>query len=176
MTLHTNALWKTFTLVVRYPTNRKTAMESNREIINDLKDLLSIVNDGKEGYETASEATDKIELQGIFLRYSAQRALYASELKDHIATHGGKADNDNGGVLGALHRTWIDIKQTLSGNNDKAILNAVVSGEAKALQKYNGYIADYQDHADHIELLRRQRDGIEEAAHEMQSLMSARNQ
>ncbi len=150
-------------------------MESNREIITDLKDLLSTVNDGKEGYDTASEATDKIELKGVFLRYSAQRALYSSELKEHITAHGGNPDNERGGVLGALHRTWIDIKQTINGNDDKAILNAVVNGEVKALQKYNGYIADYGDHADHIELLRRQRDGIEEAAHEMQSLLSARN-
>lgn len=150
-------------------------MESKREIINDLKDLLSTVNDGKEGYDTASEATYKIELKGIFLRYSAQRALYSSELKEHIAAHGGNADNESGGVLGALHRTWTDIKGTLSGNDDKTILNAVVTGEVKALQKYNGYIADYADHADHIELLRRQRDGIEEAAHEMQSLLSARD-
>jgi uncharacterized protein (TIGR02284 family) len=150
-------------------------MESNREIINDLKNLLAIVNDGKEGYETASEATDKIELKGVFLRYAAQRALYASELKAHIATHGGNAENESGGVLGALHRTWIDIKQALSGKEDQAILDAVITGEVRALQRYNGYIADYADHADHIELLRRQRDGIEEAAHEMQSLLSARH-
>jgi uncharacterized protein (TIGR02284 family) len=148
-------------------------MESNKEIVNDLKDLLSIINDGKEGYETASETTDKIELQGVFLKYAAQRALYASEMKEHIATHGGTTDNETGGVLGVLHRTWIDIKQTLTGKGDKSILDAVVTGETTALEKYNKYIADYTDHADHIDLLRRQRDGIQEAIQEIHSLLSA---
>ncbi|TDO24775.1 ferritin-like domain-containing protein [Pedobacter duraquae] len=146
-------------------------MESNNEIISDLKDLLSIVNDGKEGYESASEATEKIELKGVFLKYSAQRALYASDLKAHIATHGGDAENESGGILGALHRTWIDIKQALSSKEDKAILEAIVTGETAAIEKYDKYIADYVDHADHLDLLRKQREGIQEALTEIQSLI-----
>jgi uncharacterized protein (TIGR02284 family) len=149
-------------------------MESNKEIIRDLKNLLAIVNDGKEGYESSSEATDKIELKGVFLRYAAQRALYASELSAHIATHGGNADNESGEILGAIHRTWIHLKQALSSKEDKAILDAVVTGETVALQTYNQYIADYSDHADHIDLLRRHRDGIMDALQEMHTLLSAR--
>ena len=56
-------------------------METNNEIISDLKGLVNIVNDGKEGYESASEATDSIELKGLFLKYSAQRAGYARPLR-----------------------------------------------------------------------------------------------
>lgn len=146
-------------------------MESNKEIISDLKDLLSIVNDGKEGYESASETTDKIELQGVFLKYSAQRAGYAEELRAHIAEHGADAENESGGVLGALHRTWIDIKQALSSKEDAAILDAIVTGETTALEKYDKYIADYIDHADHIDLLKRQRAGVDAAIDEIEALV-----
>lgn len=149
-------------------------MESNREIVRDLKELLAILNDGKEGYEKSSEATDKIELKGLFLKFSAQRAFFAEELKAHIATHGGHAENEKGGIIGALHRVWIDVKQALSNKEDKAILDAVATGEIAALQTYNRYIADYSDHADHIELLRRQRDGIQEALQEVYAMQSAR--
>jgi len=149
-------------------------MESNREIVRDLKQLLAILNDGKEGYETSSEATDKIELKGLFLKFAAQRAFFANELKDHIAAHGGRAENEKGGVLGAMHRAWIDIKQALSSKEDKAILDAVATGEIAALQTYNRFIADYSDHADHIELLRRHRDGIQDALQEVYVLQSAR--
>lgn len=144
-------------------------METNKEIISDLKELLSIVNDGKEGYESASEATDTIELQGVFLKYAAQRAAYAEELRAHIAVHGADAGNESGGVLGALHRTWIDIKQALSSKEDKAILEAVVTGEKAALDKYDEYISDYTDHADHIDLLKRQREGVLEALKEIEA-------
>jgi uncharacterized protein (TIGR02284 family) len=147
-------------------------MKSNKQIINDLKELLAIVNDGKEGFETSSEATDKIELKGLFLRFSAQRALYASELKEHIEKHGGSADNENGGLLGAIHRTWIDIKQAMSSKEDKAILTAVINGEKYALDKYNRLIADYEDHADHIQLLRSQRDGIITAIESVYTMLS----
>lgn len=150
-------------------------MESNREIVSDLKDLLSILNDGKEGYESACEATDKIELQGVFLKYAAQRAGYAEELRTHIATHGAVAENENGGILGALHRTWIDIKQALSSKEDLSILKAITTGEMAALEKYNHYIADYTDHADHLQLLQRQRDGILNAVKEIETLIVQRN-
>jgi uncharacterized protein (TIGR02284 family) len=149
-------------------------METNKEIISDLKELLSIVNDGKEGYETSSEATEKIELQGVYLKYAAQRAGYAEELRAHIATHGGDADNESGGVLGALHRTWIDIKQALSSKEDVAILEAIVTGEKAAIDKYDQYISDYVDHADHIELLKKQREGVLEALKEIESLLVQR--
>jgi len=147
-------------------------MKSNRQIIQELKELLLLVNDGKEGFETSSEATEKIELKGLFLRYSAQRALYASQLKDHIEKHGGKVDNEKGDLLGVLHRTWIDIKQALSSKEDKAILKAVITGERVALDKYNRLLADFDDHADHIALLRTQRDGIVEAMESVYEMMS----
>lgn len=144
-------------------------METNNEIINDLKGLVNIVNDGKEGYESASEATDSIELKGLFLKYSAQRAGYAMELKDHIALHGGDSDNETGGILGALHRTWIDIKQALSSKEDAAILSAIETGEKAAIEKYDKALDDYESHADHIELLQRQRTGILEALKEIET-------
>jgi len=149
-------------------------MESNKEIISDLKDLLSIVNDGKEGYESACEVTDNISLQGVFLKYAAQRMGYAEELKTHIATHGDLAENESGGILGALHRTWIDIKQALSSKEEVAILEAVVTGEKAAVEKYDKYISNYVDHADHLQLLTRQREGILNALKEIEELLVLR--
>lgn len=145
-------------------------MESKTEIISDLQGLVNILDDGKEGYETASEATESLELQGIFLKYSAQRAGYAQDLKDHIAKHGGNAQALTGGVLGVLHRTWIDIKQALSSKEDLAILSAVETGELAAIEKFDQCIMDYTTHADHLELLKRQRFGIAEALREIQEL------
>jgi len=144
-------------------------METNSEIISDLKGLVNIVNDGKEGYESASEATDSIELKAVFSKYAAQRAGYAVELKNHIKQHGGDSDNEEGGILGALHRTWIDIKQALSSKEDAAILGAIETGEKAAIEKYDQALEDYQSHADHIELLQRQRTGILEALKEIET-------
>ncbi|TDG36554.1 PA2169 family four-helix-bundle protein [Pedobacter changchengzhani] len=138
-------------------------MENNNEIISDLKGLISIVNDGKEGYESAAETTDSLELKGIFLKYAAERKIYELELKAHLATHGAESDNSEGGILGAIHRTWIDIKEALSSKEDVAILGAIETGEKAAIEKYDALLNHPSTHADHLELLTKQRTGIQDA-------------
>lgn len=144
-------------------------METNKKAIEDLKGLVNIVNDGKEGYLSASETTDSIELRDLFLRLSSQRVGYANELKHHITLHGGNSDNEDGGILGVLHRTWIDIKEALSSKEDAAILAAIETGEQAAIEKYDIVLEDYATHADHIGLLQKQRTGILEALKEIET-------
>lgn len=144
-------------------------METNQEIISDLKGLVNILNDGKEGYASAGEITESGELKAVFLKYSVQRAEYAAELKAHIAAHGGESDNEEGGILGALHRTWIDIKQALSSREDAAILDAIETGEKAAIEKYDKVLEDNTSHMDHLVLLQRQRTGILEALKEIET-------
>lgn len=144
-------------------------METNDKIIGDLKGLVNILNDGKEGYVSASEATRTPELKELFLHYASQRTTYADELKKHITLHGGHSENEEGGILGALHRTWIDIKEALSPNEDQAILGAIETGEKAAIEKYDKVLEDYRDHMDHVGILRRQREGILEALKEIET-------
>ncbi|MES2828819.1 MAG: PA2169 family four-helix-bundle protein [Bacteroidota bacterium] len=143
-------------------------MEHNSETISDLKGLINILNDGKEGYNSASETTEDLELKGLFLNFAVQRGLYADELKAHLEQHGGESDNESGGVLGALHRTWIDIKQAFSSKEDSAILGAIETGEKAAVEKFLAAISNPATHADHINLLQRQLDGISESLSQIQ--------
>jgi len=145
-------------------------MENNGTIISELKGLVNILNDGKEGYEAASAHTGTIELKGVFLKYSAQRAGYAMALKEHIQQHGGGSENEKGGLLGALHRGWMEIRQALSSSEDLAILSSVATGEQEALDKYDQLLVDPFTHADHLDLLKTQRAGIADALREIQAL------
>lgn len=147
-------------------------MENNKEIISDLKSLISTLNDGKEGYTSAAETTDNVELKAVFLEYAAQRKAYEEELKAHLLTHGEKSDNDGGGVLGALHRTWIDVKDALSGKDEASILKAIETGEQSAVDEYNKLTTDYATHSDHIQLLNKQKEGVTEALNKIKSLIS----
>ena len=145
-----------------------SSLKTKQEVINDLKDILQLVNDGKEGYQSAADATESPELKALFLKLSGERIVYAAELKDHIALHGEEAENEDGGILGGLHRTWLTIKQALSSKEDKAILTAITTGEKAAIEKYDECIADFADHADHLTLLTEQRDGIKAALAEIE--------
>lgn len=147
---------------------QSSSLKSKKEVINDLKEILELVNDGKEGYQTAADATDNLELKSLFLKLSGERIVYAQELKDHIALHGEETENDNGDILGGLHRVWLTVKQALSSKEDKAILQAITTGEQSAISKYDQCIADYADHADHMSLLKEQREGIHAALIEIE--------
>ncbi len=145
-------------------------MKTNDEIIEDLKGLVKIVNDGKEGYESAAEITESGELKTLFFGLSIERATYAADLKSQIATHGGESDNEEGGILGAIHRTWIDVKQAFTSHQNAAILDAITTGEKAAIKKYDEILADYTDHAYHYNLIRKQRDGIQAALSKIEIL------
>ncbi len=148
-------------------------MKNQNEIINDLKGLISILNDGKEGFKDAVTHVKSEELKATFMEFSNERAAYAEELKAHLLQHGAISDNDEGGVLGALHRSWLSIKEAFSSNEDAAILEAIETGEEAALDKYDAVLEDYQDHADHYSLLKKQRDGIQGDLNKIKALAFA---
>lgn len=155
---------------------QSSSLKSKDEVISDLKDLLELVNDGKEGYHTAAEATESPELKALFAKLSGERIVYAAELKEHIKAHGGTADNESGGILGGLHRTWLSIKEALSSKENSAMIETIITGEKTVIAKYDELIADFADHADHMELLKNQRDGIQTALNEIESKKSTYEQ
>ena len=154
---------------------RPSSLKTKEEVISDLKEILQLVNDGKEGYQSAAEATENAELKALFSKLSGERIVYAAELKEHLALHGEEANNEDGGILGGLHRTWLTIKQALSNKEDKAILIAITTGEKAAIEKYETCIADFADHADHMALLTDQRDGIKTALAEIEKRIIQQN-
>ncbi|SMC70470.1 PA2169 family four-helix-bundle protein [Pedobacter nyackensis] len=137
-------------------------METKTELISDLKRLINILNDGKEGYGVAGEATANSDLKAVFLKYSVQRAGFAQELSDHIAEHGGELDNAEESGSGPLS-AWLDVKQAISGKEDTAILAAIETAEQKAIESYDRVIKNIEIHKDHIVMLQRQRTGIQDA-------------
>ncbi len=145
-------------------------MKDQEQIVSDLKGLISILNDGKIGYKEAVENVESENLKSTFIEFSNQRSAYAQELKQHILLHGGESDNEEGGVLGALHRGWLDIKEVFTSKDDSAILEAIATGEKAALEKYDEVLENYRDHADHHAMLTKQRQGVADALRKIESL------
>jgi conserved hypothetical protein len=141
----------------------------NDKIIDRLNHLISIANDGKYGYENAAEDVNDITLKQMFRQYSLERARYADDLKKEVAKLGGSADK-GGGPLGALHRTWMDIKSTVTSGDREAILKTCTTGEEVAVKEYKEALND-----DHItgnlkQLISEQLSGIQFALNSIKSL------
>lgn len=110
--------------------------ETTTEAVNTLEGLISILEDGKLGYTNAAEHADDLIIKADFLEYARERALFIVELQDQINKLGKSTDTSGGGPLGALHRTWIDIKSSFTGGDTEAIINACITGEEAAIEKY----------------------------------------
>ncbi|PXY42976.1 ferritin-like domain-containing protein [Flavobacterium hydrophilum] len=110
--------------------------ETTKEAVKTLEGLISILEDGKLGYTNAAEHVENAAMKTDFLEYARERALFIVELQDEINKLGKSTDTSGGGPLGALHRTWIDIKSSFTGGDTEAIINACITGEEAAIEKY----------------------------------------
>lgn len=110
--------------------------ETTQEAVKTLEGLISILEDGKLGYTNAAEHVENPAIKTDFLEYARERALFIVELQDEINKLGKSTDTSGGGPLGALHRTWIDIKSSFTGGDTESIINACVTGEEAAIEKY----------------------------------------
>ena len=118
---------------------------NNEKSIDILEGLIGILEDGKLGYINAAEHVESNEIKTDFLSYSRERALFVVELQDEINKLG-KSTDTTGGPLGALHRVWIDIKSTLTGGDTEGIINACITGEKAAIEKYEMALKDEHFH------------------------------
>ncbi|MHC0446016.1 ferritin-like domain-containing protein [Flavobacterium sp. 3-218] len=126
------------------------ADETTTETIKTLEGLISILEDGKLGYTNAAEHVENAAMRSDFLEYARERALFIVELQNQINKLGKSTDNSGGGPLGALHRTWIDIKSAFTGGDTEAIINACVTGEEAAIEKYK--MALEENHLEHDQI------------------------
>ena len=116
--------------------------EINKEI-EQLNELINIANDGKCGYENAVKDVSDATLKELFTQYSNERASMAVELKNEVLNLGGLPEK-GGDTLGALHRTWMDIKSSVNGDNRVEVLKNCITGEEAAIKAYNEILDDYQ--------------------------------
>ena len=142
----------------------------NEDLIDGIKHLLHIANDGKEGYKTAAEDADSAELKALFTTYSIQRSEFEMELKSLLRQLGADSNNESGGPLGAIHRVWMDIKTAVTGNDNHAILDACITGEKAAIEAYDKVLADTSLTQEMRETLTSQRSDINECLRNVQSL------
>jgi len=126
------------------------AEETTTETIKTLEGLISILEDGKLGYTNAAEHVENPAMKTDFLEYARERALFIVELQNQINKLGKSTDTSGGGPLGALHRTWIDIKSAFTGGDTESIINACITGEEAAIEKYK--MALEENHLEHDQI------------------------
>ena len=104
--------------------------------IDILNTLLEINNDRLLGYQAAFDDTDEADLKTIFAQFSLTSQNCKKQLIAEIIKMGGTPIKEVH-TSGILHRAWMDLKATLSGNDRVTILNSCEFGENVAIETYN---------------------------------------
>lgn len=112
----------------------------NKDIISTLNDLVETSRDGEEGFRTSAEHATDPNLKSLLANRASACAVAVNELQQIVRAHGGKPD-ETGSISGTLHRRWVDIKSTIMGQDDAAILNEVERGEDVAVASYKKALA-----------------------------------
>ncbi len=102
------------------------------------KDLIETLIDGRDGFASAAEKiadSNWSDLAPQFGEFSDQRAAFAAELESMAARYGDDLD-ESGSVGAKLHRAWMAVKDTFSGDDPSGILDAAEQGEDHAVSEY----------------------------------------
>nr|WP_315219386.1 PA2169 family four-helix-bundle protein [uncultured Flavobacterium sp.] len=135
--------------------------ETTKETVSTLNGLIAILEDGKLGYTNAAEQVSSPAIKTDFLEYARERALFIVELQDEINKLGKSTDTAGGGPLGALHRAWIDIKSSFTSGDTEAIINACITGEEAAIEKYKMVLEEKDLPAGQIAIVSKQLNSIQ---------------
>jgi uncharacterized protein (TIGR02284 family) len=138
-----------------------TDTNDTKEVTSVLNDLIETCKDGEQGFKTAAERAKDSSLKSLFSKYASQRAGYVQELQSAVRELGGDPAT-SGHVAATLHRGWINLKEALSKDEDKAIINECESGEDAAVKNYKDALSKSLP-ASVLSLVQKQFSGIQEA-------------
>ncbi|MCK7589635.1 PA2169 family four-helix-bundle protein [Subsaxibacter sp. CAU 1640] len=115
-----------------FETNRE---EKHKETVNVLQGIIEKNYDAEKGYKKAMEDAKNPALKGFLQDQAARRSRFATAI-DQKLRQLGETPKEKGSTTGTLHRAWIDIKSSLAGNDDEAVLEEVIRGEKASVDEY----------------------------------------
>ncbi|WP_308918098.1 PA2169 family four-helix-bundle protein [Jannaschia sp. LMIT008] len=108
--------------------------------IDALKTLLTRLVDSREGYREARDDVNNAALKSTFDDFIARRDRDAAEIRSYLTREGHSVDED-GSLLASAHRSFMGLKDAVTGSNDATILAEIVRGEKKLLGAYDDALA-----------------------------------
>jgi uncharacterized protein (TIGR02284 family) len=106
-----------------------------------LNTLIATTLDSVKGYRDAAERSDDSGHSQFFRTMSEERSQVAADLQQQVRSLGGDPETESS-TAGAMHRSWLDLKDKVTGNDEQAIVNEVERGEDYIKEKFEAAMKD----------------------------------
>ena len=116
-------------------------MLTNEQIGDALRKLSGTLRDGEKGFSEAAEHAKDTGLKSMFQELSTQRASMAAQLEP-LVTQYGETPRQGGSVGAALHRTWLNVRDAVTGRDDTAVVAESERGEDVAKGNYEDVLKE----------------------------------
>lgn len=136
--------------------------------ISALKTLLTRLVDSREGYRDAIDHAESADVKSVLRDFMSRRDRDASEVRAFLNSAGEQVDED-GSMLASAHRVFLDLKDRVTGSDDKAVLEEVVRGEKKLLDAYDDALKAENATDPEYGFLRDQRASLDQAITELKA-------
>ena len=100
-----------------------------------LNHLIETCRDGERGFRYAANHVRNPDVKSLFLEVAGERDRFAGELIPYAQRLGGHEEGD-GSLTGSLHRSWMGIRDAITGHDEHAIIREAERGERAALSAY----------------------------------------
>lgn len=141
------------------------------DVIATLNDLIETSRDGEEGFRTCADGVKSSQLKQMFQQAASRCAQAVSELQAQVRALGGDPER-RGSVSGSLHRAWVDIKSTITGMDEAAVLAECERGEDVARNAYEDALSKDLP-ADVRSMIERQYQGVRQHQDRVRQLRGA---
>jgi uncharacterized protein (TIGR02284 family) len=141
------------------------------DVIATLNDLIETSRDGEEGFRTCADGVKSSQLKQMFQQAASRCAQAVSELQAQVRALGEDPET-RGSVSGSLHRAWVDIKSTITGMDEAAVLAECERGEDVAIKAYEDALSKELP-ADVRSMIERQYQGVRQHQDRVRQLRGA---
>lgn len=141
--------------------------------IDTLNSLLKTTIDSINGYENSAKELNSERLRAIFRSRADQRQQVVQQLREEVRRLGGDPA-DSGSMMGKAHHVWEDLKSSVTGQDEKAIVNQTESAEDYLKEKYEQALKDLSGESRMVvercyQQVRQGHDQISQLKHAMES-------
>lgn len=120
-------------------------MDIKEEVSKKVNALIEKNIDAHKGFHVAEENAESSTLKSYLLEQAIQRHVFANNLSINLKSYNPDFNiNPEGSMTASLHRTWINIKTSFSGDTDDSILEECIRGDKASIEEYQGFLENYR--------------------------------